>query len=439
MTGRFARWLPRSAFWKDVSWAASGSAAAQALSVAMIPVLTRLYAPADFASLNIFTQFVAGAAVLVTWRYEYAIQLPRDDVRAHAVLRLVLALALIGSLLMTPLAFWLAPHAAAWLGEPGLAVGLPLVPLTAALTSASLAVQHVSQRQLRYRRAGAAEVAGKLAYFATALIGRLWSSGGMGLLLAVGAGAVGKTAFLLESRKDGPAQRSSARHTWHRLVRRMARRYLRLSLSWVASHLLFTVTGLLPTLYIARTYGAATLGQYALVLSTTYLPSSFVGAAIGQVYYQRAAALWSQGAGFGELWRQTTSRLVRLGLPVYLGLAALSPWLYPLLFGQQWKPAGLYSSIMCISSFFAFLTTPLDRSCIVVGAWRYVPLWHLLRLASTAAVIALAWYADWPVLVFLFALSLQMTAMYLVDMAAERRFSMRTPPPLSAIPAPSGA
>jgi predicted PurR-regulated permease PerM len=75
----------------------------------------------------------------------------------------------------------------------------------------------------------------------------------------------------------------------------------------------------------------------------------------------------------------------------------------------------------------AFVTTPLDRSSLVVGAWRYVPAWALARLATTAGVIALAWWRQWPVMELVAALALQMAALYAVDFLAQRRFSRMVP------------
>ena len=62
----------------------------------------------------------------------------------------------------------------------------------------------------------------------------------------------------------------------------------------VGSHLMATVTGAAPLLYISHAYGSNPLGQFALVMSTIFLPASLLGAASCQVYYQRAAADWSR-------------------------------------------------------------------------------------------------------------------------------------------------
>lgn len=58
---------------------ALGSSIGRVIGIASIPVLTRLYSPADFGVLAVFTALVAILAPLVTLRYALALPLPRHD------------------------------------------------------------------------------------------------------------------------------------------------------------------------------------------------------------------------------------------------------------------------------------------------------------------------------------------------------------------------
>ena len=52
---------------------------------------------------------------------------------------------------------------------------------------------------------------------------------------------------------------------------------------------------------------------------TIFLPASLLGAAVGQVHYQRAAADWAAGRTIHGLWKSTPDKLCRYGLPTYPG------------------------------------------------------------------------------------------------------------------------
>jgi teichuronic acid exporter len=428
MVGRLraalARIAPRSAYWVDVAWVAGINALAQGIGVLAMPLLTRLYTPADFAAVNVFVNTAAFASVLLSLRLEYMVQLAREDGEAVSLVHLVWALSLAGCAVAMPLAWVFRAPLAQWLGSPGLAGSLVFVPVTAALVSASLALQHLRQRQQQFKVSSSSDVVNKLGYVGTALAGHLLMPGPGGLLAAQGAGACGKLGWLLQA---GHGLSVSVRTFDTSTMARMFSRYMHLSGSLVVSHLMLALTGLIPSVFIGHVYGAAVLGQFALVMSTIFLPASLLGMAIGQVYYQRSAAAWAEGRDFHGYWRDTTRKLFRLGAPIYALVALASPWAYPLVFGSNWELAGQFAPYMAVTGFFAFLTGPLDRSCLIVGAWRYIPLWHMARTLTTAAVAALAWWGGWSAQVFLLALTLQMSTLYMVDFFAERRFSRLRP------------
>ena len=423
--------LRASAYWRDVAWLASGNTTAQAIGVFAMPVLTRLYAPADFAQQNLFIQVLGFAVVLLSGRYEYFVQLPKQESGAIELVRLVLSMSIVGCAITTPLVWTFRTTLSNWIGVPTLTTWLALVPLTAALVSYSVALQNFAQRRGQYRQSSLSEVVNKGAYAGTALAGHWAFAGPAGLLLASGTGALAKICWL--SRLPAPAagppmqlpEQLGYRGTgWWRSLRNAARSYAHFSGSVVLSHLLMSCTTIIPSIFIARAYGAESLGQFSLASTTVYLPTSLIGTAIGQVYYQRAAQMRAAGRDFGGLWRATSKRLLTLGIPVFALLALVSRWIYPLIFGTDWTEAGRYASLMSLSAFFAFISTPLDRGCLVVGAWAYIPLWHAARVLSTGAVAWIAWRNGWSVNAFVVALVAQMSSMFLIDYWAEYRFAV---------------
>ena len=132
---------------------------------------------------------------------------------------------------------------------------------------------------------------------------------------------------------------------------RMVRRYSRLSSALVGSHLMATVTGAAPCC-ISAMRTAAIRSDNSLVMSTIFLPASLLGAAVGQVYYQRAAADWAAAAPSMTCGR-APDKLCKYGLPTYLGIALISPWAYPV---DLWRPVagiGELARYLAISGFFS--------------------------------------------------------------------------------------
>ncbi len=411
-----------SAYWKDVAWLSSGTAAAQAITLATLPVFSRLFTPSDFAVQNLFTQVVGFAAIAATLRYEYFVQLPGKHRDGMLLVRLVAVLGLAFTALLTPAAWLFRGTFARWAGDPALAPWLVLAPLTGAAISLGAALQGWAQRRGLFRRSGEAEVAGKVGYAGAVLAGWLSLPGAAGLVLGTLATPLGKIAWL---RRD-PLRESRGRFAD---MLRLAREYVRLAGSLALSSGLYACTAAIPAVFIARAYGAATLGQYALAAMVVCLPSTLLGNAVGSVFYQRAAERWAQGASFADIWGSTARKLLLIGFPLYGAAILLLPWLFPFVFGEVWRPAGYYGAVLAISSFFNFISNPMEKACLVVRAWWYVSLWHAARAATTGMVTGLALFFRWGIDLFIAVLVIQQVLLYLVDYFAEWRFSRRQPPP----------
>ena len=75
----------KSHFSRDVLTIFTGATIAQIIPVLVSPVITRLYGPADFGLLAVFTSITSIIAVIVCLRYESAIVLASSDEEAANV------------------------------------------------------------------------------------------------------------------------------------------------------------------------------------------------------------------------------------------------------------------------------------------------------------------------------------------------------------------
>lgn len=419
----------KSSFWADVRWQAIGNAIAQLVGVLGMPILTRLYLPEDFAAQSVFLQVAMFFAGVMTWRYEYFVQLPKDHAGAQALIRLTFLLALAGTAVLTPIVWLATQQVASLAADPVLSKWLWLAPATAALISISLAYQHRVQRFGLFKLSGLGEIAAKLGYVGSGAVASLLGAGGLGLLLTTASGTAAKFFFHLAFGQGAiePAPEHTRNVGWLNAILAAAREYRALATSMLVSHLMGTVTGLAPILYVGYAYGSSVLGQYSLVTMTIFLPASLIGNAIGQVFYQRAAQYWAQGESFEPLWKQTFLRLAVIGVPLHALVALTSPWLYPAIFGANWADAGQYAVLISIAACCAFVCTPMERSCLIVGRWRYQALWHAARALTTLLVVATAHVLHLSFKAFLLTLVWQMSTLYLADLFMERRFSMMRP------------
>lgn len=89
------KFLPKSAYARNVITLMTGAGLAQAIPIATSPILTRLYSPEEFGLFSLYMAVASILAVLVTGRYELAILLPKRDRDAMHILALPISLLLL--------------------------------------------------------------------------------------------------------------------------------------------------------------------------------------------------------------------------------------------------------------------------------------------------------------------------------------------------------
>lgn len=77
---------PKSEFSKNVLTLMTGTTIAQAIPIAISPILTRIYTPEDFGKYAVFLSIILILAPIATLRYEQAIMLPKKSKSALALM-----------------------------------------------------------------------------------------------------------------------------------------------------------------------------------------------------------------------------------------------------------------------------------------------------------------------------------------------------------------
>ena len=89
---------PKSEFSRNVLTLMTGTTIAQAIPIAISPILTRIYTPEDFGVFALFIGVVGVISVIATLTYEQAIILPKYDKYAINIFMLSLILILFTSI-----------------------------------------------------------------------------------------------------------------------------------------------------------------------------------------------------------------------------------------------------------------------------------------------------------------------------------------------------
>ncbi|HKU17899.1 MAG TPA: hypothetical protein VJP80_01365 [Candidatus Saccharimonadales bacterium] len=106
---RFAAYFPKGRIARRIITLASGTALAQIITICAMPIVTRLYTPAQVGVLSLFLSFFNFWVASLSLRYEYALLIAKSDAESHVVKRLALIVVVVMSVLGAPV-LWVLNH-----------------------------------------------------------------------------------------------------------------------------------------------------------------------------------------------------------------------------------------------------------------------------------------------------------------------------------------
>ncbi len=375
---------------RGVAYLAGGSALGQGLTVLVAPILTRLYAPAEFGIAASYAAMLGIGLVVVTLGYQVAIPLPRDDHDATHLAALAFATTLLTGAALEGLILVGGPALAAALGLPGLAPYLWLLPISLVGAGLYQALYYWTLRRRNYAQLARTRLQQAVAQVGIQLGLGVAGLGAMGLVLGdvVGRMSGGGAMWRWTWREDASLWRGLTLAG----LREVAVRYVRFPTMNMPTSLVNAVSLELPTLALAVLFGPVVAGLYALGQRAFGVPMELLGQAAGRVFYAEAAqTVQERPAALERLFWQTTAGLALAGgLPMLLAAIA-APWLFGLVFGPAWREAGVYLQILAPMYIMKIIASPppvlvlLERQGL--GLVREVA-----RLVIMLGAIALASY-----------------------------------------------
>ena len=78
-----------SGYLRNIGFQSGGNILAQAINIVSLPLITRLFHPADFGAFNLFMQFMALTTILISLRVEHVVMLPKTDDQAKELVGFV--------------------------------------------------------------------------------------------------------------------------------------------------------------------------------------------------------------------------------------------------------------------------------------------------------------------------------------------------------------
>lgn len=414
--------LKLGTFSRNVLVILTGTIAAQAITVLVSPLLTRLYTPADFGVYALFSSLLAILGALVAGRYELAITLPAEDRQGLALLALCALVALAVSAATVPVIYFGGGALVRWLGEPRLAPWLWILPGALFLTGVSAAARYWLLRTKAFRTISMNGVLRSLVAAAlNVLFGFLaWTQFGLigGLVLGL---VVGTLFLMARIWKESEGEIRQLR--WDAL-REQAAAQRKFPLYSTGSALVESGASQVPVFFFSSLFGAATVGHFALAQRMANLPLTLIATSIGDVFRQEASAVYARDGNCLRLFDRTLLRLFCLAAPAFIAALWLSPAVFNLVFGAEWRESGGFVQILAPALTLRFISSPLS-SMFYIGQRQALDFG--IQAVLVFVMVGTFWWAGrgtgWSTRQAVGAYSAIYSAKYLVELWLSRRFA----------------
>lgn len=351
---------------KNMLVLAAGIGSAKVIGTLSIPLLTRIYSPQEFGIFSIFMSATMLVMPLASLRYAAALPLPRrEETAAGLLIGGLILLTAVGFILSVILALF-SESVFHLLSADILIPFWPLVILSFLAAGCYEIFSGWSIRRQSFRVISRAEIS-------TSLIGTALKLA-LGTLLHVRSGLlIGHIAAQLAAcAATAPAVISDLRRLGSRLSSRLICRALMkhtdFPLYRLPSQFLLMLASQAPLLFVNAMYGSAVAGQMGLAMTAVAVPLALVGQTTAQAYYAEIAKIGS--AQPGRIYAISKNVSVKLFLAGLLPTAILllaGPTLFAVIFGERWREAGVFSSLLSIYLLSQFVFQPMTSALSVFG------------------------------------------------------------------------
>jgi O-antigen/teichoic acid export membrane protein len=377
--------------WQFVRNAATlsfGTATAQAVNVAVAPVLTRLYSPGDLGLLGLFTSFLMVAAVAISMSYELGIVSAANTEKAArltwaSVLLSVPVCAVCGIVLYIMMHF----H---WLGYGALpAYSTPLMVATLLFIGVFSNLRYWEIRQQHFDIIARTTVVQQATRSISQAVLGFAGIGPAGLLFGEMMGRAAGVGSLF--RDAWPALKNvvvNARR--NHLVSALAENRNLAGYS-LPSSLIDTLAANMPLPLLVQLYGSALGGQFSLMQRVLSVPLALIATSVADTFHSRIAGCVREKPGdVLGLFVRTSAGLFLVGLGPALILFFSGDRLFALVFGEPWTTAGTLAGITAPLFLAQMIVSPLSRLVFVLQGQRSKLIYDLTLMAGILLVFAAA-------------------------------------------------
>jgi O-antigen/teichoic acid export membrane protein len=401
------RLKPKSEFSRNVLTLMTGTTIAQAIPIAITPILTRMYTPEDFGFLALFASLIALLGSIANGRYELAIMLPQEDEDAINIAALGLLIAFVASIILLIPVIFFNDQITSLLDNQEIGFWLYFVPFVVLMTGLHNVLNYLNNRKKLYIDISKAKVYRATVKASVELGFGFIKSGATGLISGQVISQVVANYRLAKNTKEH-YDLTKIKKTE---IKRLSKRYINFPKFSIWATLANNLSHHTTSIVIPIFYSVATLGFYSLAQRMLGLPSVLIGSAISQVFFKEASDEKQKTGNVINSFDKAVKKLLMISVPFFGLLMVVVEDLFALVFGEEWRIAGIYTMYLIPMFAVRFVVSAVSPVDTVMEKQKYFLYFNVVLMITTLALIFIA--GSWAFTNFLMLFSSTVMSVYI--------------------------
>ncbi|MBX9785996.1 MAG: oligosaccharide flippase family protein [Alphaproteobacteria bacterium] len=393
-------------FIKNFSFLFFGSAASQIIAFLSLPFLTYLYNASAFGQLELFLSIGALVAALANFRLEYIIGLVHEHKEANNVLILCLLSNIIFfflTLIVCFVSFKIFQIEKIFL----------LLPVYIFISAFSESLKYYQLRQENYSN---------VAYFRTLKVALIVASCFLmvglgfscyGLIFGNILGEILASILLVKVSKNFSFYDFS-----FNIIKQIYAQHKVLTKTLFSSQIIGIIAVRIPSLFISVLGSKEELGYYSICRQILAAPT-MIAENIGSIYRQEAIRENRKFGKFNDCFSLYFIIISSFAAAIFSFLFFCADIIISIVAKKFSDGVEAYFYVLLISTFFAFISTPLDKSAQIVGAHKYILFWHISRVFIMISGSIICYGLESSVFAYLVFLTICNSLFYAYDIGYE--------------------
>jgi len=338
---------PKSEFSRNVLTLMTGTTIAQAIPIAISPILTRLYTPEDFGVFALYMSIISILSVVATGQYELAIMLPKNKKDSLNILFLSIVTTIIVSFITFFIVLIFNDKITNILNNKDISNWLYLMPFSILLIGLFNSFNYWFNRNRNYKFLASTKVTQSFINSGSNLTFGFLKLNNIGLIISNFISQLIAIIFFIKK-----FDFSNLKYFNKKRLVVLAKKYKKFPKITMPHSIFSSFSQNLPVFIVAKYFTSADVGFYSFGNKIVAMPIGLVSSAYYQVFFETFSKEKNKSAFYKQKFKQVNI----IFLPIFIILWFVLPDLFAFVFSDKWKIAGEYSQILLPLLYMKFIS-----------------------------------------------------------------------------------